>query len=665
MQHVFRRAGMWGALIVAVFVLTMVVGLRAQVLGIPAMNAPDFPAGFAWLNTDQPLSFKTNLKGQVVVMDFWCYCCINCMHVIPDLDYLERKYQDQPVVIIGVHSNKYDNEADPANIRAAIQRYEIGHPVIVDQNHRLWDEYGVNSWPTLVIVGADGKIIGGVSGEGNRDVLDRAIAKALADGRAAGTLAKAPLKLAREGRVRAASGLSFPGKVLADPAGKRLFIVDSNHNRIVITSYPDASAHANVEQIIGTGETGDAGGAFDHATFNRPQGAALAGNMLYMADTENHLVRRADLDKRTVTTILGTGKQVFDPAAGKTGTRQGLNSPWDLAVAGNILYIAQAGQHQLFAMNLADGSTRVAAGTARENILDGPALQANLAQPSGLAYDAAGQILYFADSEVSAIRGLEVRAGKVFTVIGHGLFTFGDADGDASRALLQHALGVSLLPEGKLLVADTYNHKIKVLDPAARTVKTLAGTGKPGTGAMGEAVQFFEPASVAVANGTEAFVADTNNHRIVRLNPATGAWQEVVMDGLQAPAAAEAIEKDARDAGGKALPPGKALAVTFTLALPAGHHLTDGAPLSLRVTDSTHTLQTATLSAPADNSSAPTVSATLMPEVLAANPRELYFTVYYTHCSSGAAAVCAPAKESWKITSTIDPAAPAQLVFTP
>jgi DNA-binding beta-propeller fold protein YncE len=665
MRHLFRRAGFWGALIFAVGLLAALAGLRAQIPGTPAMNAPDFPAGFAWLNTDQPLSFKTNLKGQVVVMDFWCYCCINCMHVIPDLEFLEHKYQDQPVVILGVHSNKYDNEADPANIRAAIQRYEIGHPVIVDQNHRLWDEYGVNSWPTLVIVGADGKIIGGVSGEGNRDLLDRVIAKALADGRTAGTLAQAPLKLAHEGQVRAASGLSFPGKVLADAAGKRLVIVDSNHNRIVITSYPDGAAHASVLQIIGTGEAGHADGAFDHATFNRPQGAALAGNVLYVADTENHLVRRADLDKKTVTTILGTGKQVFDPEAGKTGTHQGLNSPWDLALAGNRLYIAQAGQHQLFAMNLADGTTWVAAGTARENILDGPATQANLAQPSGLAYDAGRQILYFADSEVSAIRGLDIRAGKVFTVIGRGLFTFGDADGDATHALLQHALGVALTPEGKLLVADTYNHKIKLLDPAERTAKTLAGTGQPGTGVMGQAVQFFEPASVAVASGTEAFVADTNNHRVVRLNPLTGAWQEVVIDGLQGPAAAEVIDKEARDAGGKSLPPGKPLAVTFTLALPAGHHLTDGAPLSLKVTDSTHTLQTATLSAPAIDSAAPKVTATLLPDVLAAQPRELYFTVYYTHCSSGAAAVCTPAKASWKITLTIDPAAPPQLTLAP
>jgi thiol-disulfide isomerase/thioredoxin len=634
------------------------------------MNAPDFPAGFAWLNTNEPLSLKTNLKGQVVVMDFWCYCCINCMHVIPDLEFLEQKYKDVPVVILGVHSNKYDNESDPANIRAAIQRYEIQHPVIVDEKHRLWDEYGVNGWPTLIVVGADGKIVGGVSGEGNRDLLDRAIAKALADGRAAGTLAKVPLKLAREGQVRAASGLSFPGKVLADGAGKRLFIVDSNHNRVVIASYPDGAARARVEQIIGTGETGHSDGTLDRATFDRPQGAALAGNVLYISDTENHLVRRADLEKKTVTTILGTGKQVYDREAGKSGVRQGLNSPWDVAVAGNRLYIAQAGQHQLFVMNLADGATTVAAGTGRENILDGAALDASLAQPSGLAYDAGRQVLYFADSEVSAIRGLDVRAGKVFTVIGKGLFTFGDADGEASKALLQHALGVALTAEGKLLVADTYNHKVKLVDPAARTAKTVAGTGKPGTGVAGQAAAFFEPASVAAASATEAFVADTNNHRIVRLNPQTGAWQEVVIEGLMAPAAEEVIEKEARDAGRKALPAGKAIAITLKLALPAGHHLTEGAPLSLKVTDATRTLQTMTLSPPpppppAGESTMPTVTATLAADLLAGKPGELYVTVYYTHCSSGAAAVCVPGKASWKITPEVEAGAAAKLVLGP
>ena len=359
------------------------------------IKAPDFPKDFAWLNSDQPLSFAGNLKGQVVVMDFWCYCCINCMHVLPDLEYLENKYADQPVVILGVHSNKYDNEADPANIRAAIQRYNITHPVVVDQNMAIWKSYDVQAWPTLIVVGADGKIIGQVSGEGHRDLLDKTIARALATGKERRILAEKPLKLAHEGQVRAATGLSFPGKVFADPAGDRMVIVDSNHNRIVIASLPDDAGHAKLLDVVGSGTSGHDDGSFENATFNRPQGATLTGNVLWIADTENHLIRRADLLKKTVTTVLGTGKQDFDPEAGKSGREQGLNSPWDVAAAGNRLYITNAGQHQLFTMNMMTGMTEVLAGTAHEDLSDADARKADLAQPSGVAFDPKNPVFVF------------------------------------------------------------------------------------------------------------------------------------------------------------------------------------------------------------------------------------------------------------------------------
>jgi thiol-disulfide isomerase/thioredoxin/sugar lactone lactonase YvrE len=619
------------------------------------LHAPDFPKEFAWLNTDQPLSFKGNLKGQVVVLDFWTYCCINCMHILPDLEFLEQKYKDQPVVILGVHSSKYDNESDPANIRAAIQRYEIHHPVLVDVDHKVWDSYDVRSWPTLIVVAADGRIIGGVSGEGHRDLLDQVIVRALRDAKAAGTLAAAPLKLAREGEIRAASGLSFPGKVLVDSgvAGgtKRLFIVDSNHDRIVVTSYPGDDGRVTVLQTIGSGKTGATDGTFAEATFNRPQGATLVSNTLWVADTENHLIRRVDLEKQTVTTVLGTGKQEFDPEAGKSGRQQGLNSPWDVAVAGNRLYVAQAGQHQIFAMNLMTGMTEVAAGSARENIRDGIAKEANLAQPSGLAIDSKNQILYFADSEVSAIRGVDLKNNRVFTVIGHGLFDFGDKDGDSRTARLQHALGVSLSADGsKLLVADTYNHKIKLLDPATRMATTLAGNGKPGSSTMGQPPQFFEPASISVASSTETFVADTNNHRIVRFNPETKAWKELIIDGLSTPdtSAELVVDKDAVEVGRKSFAAGKAVEFKATLKLPRENHLTEGAPLSLKITDGTRVLYSTTLSAPTRRTAVPVVSATIPPEALASKPGQIYTMVYYTHCSEGLSAVCVPAKAAWK-----------------
>ncbi|HUO09925.1 MAG TPA: thioredoxin-like domain-containing protein [Phycisphaerae bacterium] len=508
-----------------------------------SVRAPEFPPEAAWFNTDKPLRFGHELKGQVVLLDFWTYCCINCMHVLPDLEYLERKYKDQPVVIIGVHSNKFENEGLLPMIRAAVQRYNVHHPVVVDPNHKIWDGFAVNSWPTLVLIGADGRLIGQVSGEGHRELLDQAISRALADAKAKHTLADAPLKLAKEGTVPAASGLSFPAKALADAVNKRLFIVDSNHNRIVVTTWPTDTGSISVEQIIGSGEQGAADGNFAAATFHHPQGAALGGGantVLYVADTENHMIRRVDLQKQTVTTILGTGKQDFDPEAGKSGRQQGLNSPWDVAVAGNRLYISNAGQHQIFAMNLMTGMTEVAAGSGRENIRDGEALEAQLAQTSQLALDSATQTLYFADSETSSIRSLDLQKKQVHTLIGHGLFDFGDIDGNAQQARFQHPIGLSLDSDGKsLLIADTYNHKIRRIDLATTTVTSIAGTGRPGTATADGQLQLFEPTAVVPLSGTsDLLIADTNNHRLLRLNPQTHTWKELTLDGLSPPKAA-------------------------------------------------------------------------------------------------------------------------------
>ncbi|HVS72992.1 MAG TPA: thioredoxin-like domain-containing protein [Phycisphaerae bacterium] len=614
------------------------------------VRAPDFPKDFAWLNTDQPLSFRGNLKGQVVLLDFWTYCCINCMHLLPELDTLQHRFKDQPFIIIGVHSAKYTNEQDSANIRAAIQRYGVHHPVVVDEDHRIWSDYAVRAWPTLVLVGPDGRIVGGVSGEGHLDLLQHAIDKTLTESRAAGTLAPAPLKLAQDGTVPAASGLAFPGCVVADPpandrAHGRLFVVDSNHNRILVTAWPDENGHAHVLQIIGNGEVGSTDGSFSDARFNRPQGAALApaGNILWVADTENHLIRRLDLQKNTVTTVLGTGEQKFDPEAGKSGRNQPLNSPWDVAVQGNRLYISQAGQHQLWAMNLMTGMAEVVAGSGREDLRDGPAADAALAQPSAIALDTTANRLYFADSETSSVRFLDLHDKQVHTLVGHGLFTFGDRDGPADTALLQHCIGLALSEDRQTLyVADSYNHKIKAVSTADGSVRTIAGTGKPGTGSA-DILQLFEPAGIAVAP-TCLFIADTNNQRIVQFTPDTGQSRELVFDGLhQTPGHTMPIPS-AADAGAVAIDPHAGLTVHITPAIPKGAHLTPQTPLSLRVTDAQRVLYTGTADA-ADAG----VSFRLPKDSFREKPELLYLTLIYSYCTEGQTALCVPAEASWKV----------------
>ncbi|KAL2536921.1 haloacid dehalogenase-like hydrolase family protein [Forsythia ovata] len=218
-----------------------------------ATTVPEFPK-LDWLNT-APLQLRRDLKGKVVLLDFWTYCCINCMHVLPDLEFLERKYKDMPFVVIGVHSAKFDNEKDLEAIRNAVLRYGISHPVVNDGDMYLWRALGVNSWPTFAIVGPNGKLIAQVSGEGRRKDLDDLIEaallfygrKKLLDSR------PIPFRLEKEKDVRLlTSPLKFPGKLEVDILNNRLFISDSNHNRIVVT---DLDGNF-ILQIGSTGEEG-------------------------------------------------------------------------------------------------------------------------------------------------------------------------------------------------------------------------------------------------------------------------------------------------------------------------------------------------------------------------------------------------------------------------
>src|SRR5215210_2386207 len=488
------------------------------------VRAPEITGGRGWLNTDKPLSIAA-LKGKVVLLDFWTYGCINCIHIIPDLKKLEAKYANQ-LVVIGVHSAKFQNEKETENIRRIILRYEIEHPVYNDSEYAVWQSYGVRAWPTQVLIDPAGYIVGGVSGEGNYDVIDQTIAKLVTDFRSKGALNEQPLKLVLERAKVGELPLAFPGKILADAKTDRLFIADSNHNRIVVTKLD-----GTLIDTIGTGDAGAADGAFDKATFYRPQGLALAGDSVYVADTENHLIRRVDLKSRNVETIAGTGQQSHEYF--KTGPARSvaLSSPWDLQLVGRSLYIAMAGPHQIWRMDLDKNEVSTFAGSGREARLDGAILEAGFAQPSGIASD--GKTLYVADSESNIIRAIDIAGGTVKTLVGGDLFEFGDVDGSGDDVRLQHPLGLLSVGD-KLLIADTYNHKIKELDPKRQKVTTLFGTGKPGQ-ADGASTSFYEPGGLTVAHD-KLYVADTNNHAIRVVDLKTKQASTLRINGLTPPA---------------------------------------------------------------------------------------------------------------------------------
>jgi DNA-binding beta-propeller fold protein YncE len=486
-------------------------------------RAPELDGGVAWLNTAGPIRLR-DLRGKVVVLDFWTLCCINCIHTLPDLARLEKKYANQ-MVVIGVHSAKFDNEKNTASIRKAILRYEISHPVVNDADMKIWRAYGAESWPTLVVIDPEGNLYAQGSGEGLFEALDRTVDKLINIHRAKKTLNEKPLRfeLARF-QERGDSPLFFPGKVLADARGKRLFIADSTHHRIVITDL-DGKKIA----VAGTGEPGLADGAFDKARFNDPQGMAVRGDTLYVADRKNHVIRALDLKAGAVKTIAGTGKQGESRFEGGPALKTGLNSPWDLWLVGSRLYIALAGHHQIWTLDLAKDVVEPWAGDGRENIRDGTLAEARFAQPSGLTSD--GKMLYVADSEVSAIRAVPLSGeGEVKTIVGQGLFEFGDVDGVGDKVRLQHALGVAY-HDGKLYVADTYNSKIKVIDPAKRSCTTFLG-GEPDGWLAGPL--FSEPGGLSVA-GDKLYVADTNGHRIRVVDLKKKAVSTLKLQGVEAP----------------------------------------------------------------------------------------------------------------------------------
>ena len=585
-------------LLLSVLTLSADLAVRAKDMEPPfarRQKVPPLPQNLTWLNTAGPLELH-DLRGKFVLLDFWTYCCINCMHILPELHKLEQAWPKN-VVVIGVHSAKFTTEQDTQNIRAAIQRYRIEHPVINDSRHELWELFGVQAWPTVVLIDPQGDAVWGASGEITFEQVDKVIRAALPYYRQKRLLDETPLRFDMERHTAAATPLRFPGKILADEASGRLFISDSNHNRIVVAKFD-----GTLLEVIGCGVAGHGDGDFTTAQFNQPQGLVLDGTALFVADTENHDIRRIDLAARKVTTVAGTGRQGREPAVpGRRADprRTALSSPWDLFRHGDDLFIAMAGCHQIWKMRLDGSAIGVYAGNGREDIVDGPLLPrqayalgfASFAQPSGLAGD--GRWLYVADSEGSSIRAVpwdpraEVRTGVGTSRLPVArLFTFGDVDGPAAAARFQHPLGVAY-HEGRIYVADTYNNKIRVVDPSDGTTRTLAGTGRPGHADRPAA--FFEPAGLAVAAG-RLFVADTNNHLIRVIDLKTLQASTLAIAGLQPPKLPAAAAK--RAVGSIERLPLAAvraehgeLRLRVELEFPDGYKINPLAPLEYRVDD--------------------------------------------------------------------------------
>jgi thiol-disulfide isomerase/thioredoxin len=458
----------------------------------PRVRAPEL-RGRGWLNTDRQLRLA-DLRGRFVLLDFWTFCCVNCLHVLDELRPLEEKYAGE-LVVIGVHSPKFVHEADPEALRAAVERYEVTHPVLDDPELVTWRAYTARAWPTLVLIDPEGYVVAQYAGEGHEHAIDALVAELRGEHLARGTLQPGdspyvpPTPESRD--------LRFPAKAI-DLPGRGFLVADAGHHRLVELGEDGET----VVRRIGSGSRGRADGAPDQASFNEPNGltalppevAREVGYDVVVADTVNHLLRGVDLTTGEVRTVAGNGRQWMQG----DGTA-GLSSPWDVAWWQDRVWVAMAGIHQLWTFDPRTGDVEVAAGTTNEGLLDGAPNEAWFAQTSGLAVD--GHRLWIADSETSSLRYVE--DDGVHTVVGTGLFDFGFRDGPADEALLQHPLGVTVLPDGSVAVCDTYNGAVRRYDPATRTMSTVA-------------TDLAEP-SGAVVDGQHLVVVESAAHRLTRV----------------------------------------------------------------------------------------------------------------------------------------------------
>ncbi len=481
------------------------------------VRAPEL-AGRGWLGTGGEALTLAGLRGRIVVLDFWTFCCVNCLHVLDELREVEAEFSDV-LVVVGVHSPKFEHEADPAALADAVERYEVHHPVLDDPELLTWQAYAARAWPTLAVVDPEGYVVAQLSGEGHGPGLRTLLGELVAEHEAKGTLRRGDgpyVPAAVDDTV-----LRFPGKVLpltrgGDAGSTTLLVSDTARHRLVEL----ADDGETVLRTFGTGERGFLDGDPATATFSEPQGLALlpadvaarVGYDVVVADTVNHALRGLRLADGHVVTVAGTGEQLRQRAGGGAALGQSLSTPWDVAWFDSQVVVAMAGLHQLWAFDPApvpaDGVVRLLAGTSAEGIRDGAGEQAWFAQPSGLATSRDGRRLWVADSETSALRWLEradlgapradgvaapdrstpvvtdtrlanaapaAQAGYVVgTAVGEGLFDFGHVDGPAAAARLQHPLGVGVLADGSVAVADTYNGAVRRYDPVTAEVTTLA-----------------------------------------------------------------------------------------------------------------------------------------------------------------------------------------------
>lgn len=489
------------------------------------MIKQNFRLGLKWFNSELPVTISRH-DGLLTLIDFFTYCCINCLHILPTLEQVEKEFSHS-IKLIGYHSPKFSNEKVESNVNSAIKRYNIRHPVVCGDG-KLWEQLGVFCWPTVIITSPSGQVIFYLVGENVINewlllIIQAATKYFQTVDHKCSILSKFP-DAQEESSFH---HLSFPGKVKVSCNGKLIAISDTGNNRIVITDIQGSVCH-----IIGGRKKGYIDGTFDSCLFNSPQGVTWSQNgSLYVADTGNDVIRCIDFISNTT----------------ESATLQiDMSSPWDLILVDeDKLFVAMAGNHQIWLLALKPleignrkwekFSFKPFAGNGKEeNRNNLYPLKAGFAQPSGLAYSKRNELLFVADSESSSVRSISLSSssiGAVKNVVGGSidptdLFSFGDAVGSAQDVRLQHPMAVAYNEStSSLVVADTYNHKVKLLNPLKRNCDEIK---------LDSDIKFCEPSGLDfVTQSNCLLVCDTNNHRIIKVNFNDQSASEFEVHGLK------------------------------------------------------------------------------------------------------------------------------------
>ena len=457
-------------------------------------EAFDFPAGLEWVNTAQAPS-PANLHGRVTLIYFWTFDCVNCVNLIADLAWLENRYHDG-LCVIGVHTPKYTGQRDARTVLKAVNRHRLRHPVASDPGFVLWQQFGVRAWPSVVLLDAEGRLAGLYTGEGRRQEIDRRVASLLDEATQRDIRIYEPWPAVSRPEPRLP--LAFPARVIAND--RHLYVADTAHHRVLETTH-----EGRVLRQFGSGNAGYWDGRLIDCGLSSPQGLALGKDVLYIADTGNHAIRRVRLLSGDVDTIAGTGKLGRErPQNHADPTAVAMCAPVDVAVHNEHVYFTVSGQHQVWDLDLARRSLDILAGSGRFGIDDGDGTYASFAQPGGVAVLA--HALLVADSGAGAIRAVRFADRRVTTLIGHGPWDFGDTAGKREDVRLQHPLGLCVDPRGIVFIADSYNSKLKALNIKTGEVR-----------AFNLSYRFHEPECISLGGGA-LWIANTNAHEIVRVD---------------------------------------------------------------------------------------------------------------------------------------------------